>query len=105
MTENIWIDLQMSQILRPSYPTYLASYPIYLPWVMQWAAWAQRERSTMHSTSTACLAVRARSRRWPRGRFPDTSVLISPDDDHRAGACAPLTPGSEDAGSRANGFR
>ena len=31
-------------------------------------------------------------------------VLISPDDDRRAGACAPLTPG-EATGSGVNGFR
>jgi hypothetical protein len=30
-------------------------------------------------------------------------VFISPDDDRRAGACAPLTPGGEEASSRANG--
>jgi hypothetical protein len=32
-------------------------------------------------------------------------VFISPDYDRRAGACAPLTPGGEEAGSRVNGFR
>jgi hypothetical protein len=50
---------------------------------------------------------------WPFGRclvggheagFP-TQVFISPDDDRRAGACAPLTPCGEEAGSRVNGFR
>jgi hypothetical protein len=51
MTGNIWIDPQMSlQKLRPRYPTYLTSYPAYLPWVMQWANVALRERSTMQST-------------------------------------------------------
>jgi hypothetical protein len=63
-----------------------------------------KERSTMHLTSTACLAVRALSPRWPRGRFPD-AVFISPDDDRRAGVYAPLTPGGAEAGSRVNGFR
>ena len=29
-------------------------------------------------------------------------VFISPDDDRRAGACAPLTPGGDEAGSRVN---
>jgi hypothetical protein len=32
-------------------------------------------------------------------------VFISPDDDRRAGACTPLTPGGEATGSRVNGFR
>ena len=32
-------------------------------------------------------------------------VFISPNDDRRAGACVPLTPGGEEAGSRVNGFR
>jgi hypothetical protein len=32
-------------------------------------------------------------------------VLISPDDDRRAGACGPLTPGGEATGSGVNGFR
>jgi hypothetical protein len=92
MTGNIWIDLQMSlQKLRPRYPTYLTSYPAYLPWVMQWANVGLRERSTMHSTSAACLAVRALSRPWPRGRFP-MQVFVSQDDDRHAGACGPLTP-------------
>ena len=31
--------------------------------------------------------------------------FISPDDDRRAGACAPLTPGGEATGSGVNGFR
>jgi hypothetical protein len=31
-------------------------------------------------------------------------VFISPDDDRRARACAPLTPGGEATGSRVNGF-
>ena len=54
---------------------------------------------------------RALSRWWPPGRFPDASV-ISPDDDRRAGACAPLTPGvrqpvaaSTDSGDASNGER
>jgi hypothetical protein len=32
-------------------------------------------------------------------------VFISPDDDRRAGACAPLTPGGEATGSGVDGFR
>jgi len=32
-------------------------------------------------------------------------VFISPDDDRRAGACEPLAPGGEEAGSGVNGFR
>jgi hypothetical protein len=32
-------------------------------------------------------------------------VSISPDDDRRADASAPLTPGGQEAGSRVNGFR
>ena len=67
------------QKLRPRYPTCLASYPAYLRWVMQWANSGLRERSTMHSTSTACLAVRAQSRRWPEAGSP-MQVFISPDD-------------------------
>ena len=59
----------------------------------------------MHSTSTACLAVRARCLvDGHEAGFP-MQVFISPDDDRRAGACAPLTPGGEEAGSRVNGFR
>ena len=32
-------------------------------------------------------------------------VFISPDDDRRAGACPPLTPGGEATGSGVNAFR
>jgi hypothetical protein len=76
MTGNMWIDLQMSlaDIEAEIPPTCLASYPAYLPWVMHESTWAAM---TMHSTSTACLAVRALSRRWPRGRFPDASVRLA----------------------------
>ena len=54
MTGNIWIDLELAwQMLRPGYPACLASYPH-----TEWANVGLRERSTMHSTSTAYLAVR-----------------------------------------------
>jgi len=50
---------------------------------------------------------------WPFGRClvggheagSPMQVFVSPDDDRRAGACAPSTPGGEEAGSRVNGFR
>ena len=78
MTGNIWIDLQMSLAeIEAEIPDMSGELPAYLPWVMQWANSGLRERSTMHSTSTACLAVRAQSRRWPRGRFPDASVHLA----------------------------
>jgi hypothetical protein len=90
MTGNIWIDLQMSlQKLRPRYPTYLTSYPAYLPWVMQWANVGLRERSTMHSTSTACLAVGARCLVGGHEAGSLMQVFVSSDDDRRAGGCAP----------------
>jgi len=59
----------------------------------------------MHSTSTACLAVGARCLVGGHEAGSPMQVFISPDDDRRAGACVPLTPGGEEAGSRANGFR
>jgi len=85
MTRNIWIDLQMSLAdIEAELPDMSGELPAYLPWVMQWANVGLRERSTMHTTSTACLAVRALSRRWARGRSP-MQVFISGDDDRRAG--------------------
>jgi hypothetical protein len=78
----MWIDLQMSlaDIEAEIPPTYLMSYPAYLTWVMQWANVGLK------------------------GAIDDAHI-ISPDDDRRAGACAPLTPGGEEAASGVNGFR
>jgi hypothetical protein len=60
MTGNIWIDLQMSLAdIDAELPDMSGELPAYLPWVMQWANVGLRERSTMHSTSTSCLAVHA----------------------------------------------
>jgi hypothetical protein len=59
----------------------------------------------MHSTSAACLAVRAQVSSVATRPVCPMQVFISPDDDRRAGACAPLTPGGEATGSRVNRFR
>ena len=78
MTGNIWIGLQMSLAdIEAELPDIAGELPHIPTGVMQWASVGLRERSTMHSTSTACLAVWAQSRRWPRGRFPDASVHLA----------------------------
>jgi hypothetical protein len=90
--------------IEARHPTYLTSYPAYLPWVMQWADVGIRERSTC----TQLNRVSGRSGAVSVGGHEAGSpmqVFVSPDDDRRAGGCAPLTPGGEATGSRANGFR
>ena len=78
MTGNIWMDLQMSLAdIGAEVPDMSGELPAYLPRVMQWANVGLRERSPIHSTSTAGLAVRALSRPAPRGRFPDTGVHLA----------------------------
>jgi hypothetical protein len=78
MTGNIWMDLQMSLAdIGAEISDMSGEPPPYLPRVMQWANVGLGERSTMRSTSTACLAVRALSRPWPRGRFPDAGVHLA----------------------------
>ena len=90
-----WHDWKHLDHLQMSLaPTYLTSYPAYLPWVMQWANVGLTERSTMNSTSTACLAVCARCLVGGHEAGSPMQVFISPDDDLRAGPCVPLTPGS-----------
>jgi hypothetical protein len=85
MTGNIWIDLQMSfaeiEAEKPDIPDELPRIPTV------GNAMGQRGlKGTIDDaqTSTACLAVRALSRRWARGRSP-MQVFISGDNDRRAG--------------------
>jgi hypothetical protein len=55
MTGNIWIDLQMSLAeIEAEIPDDLPRIPTV---VMQWANVGLRERSTTHSTSTACPKI------------------------------------------------
>jgi hypothetical protein len=100
MTGNIWIDLELSLAdVEAELPDMSGELPAYRMGNVD-----IRERSTMHSTSTSCLAVRALSRPWPRGRSP-MQVLISPDDDAPRRCMCVLHAGGEEAGSRGNGFR
>jgi hypothetical protein len=101
MTRNIQIDLQLSLAdIEAELPDMSGELPAYR--IGQRALKGAIDDAL--NLKTACLAVRALSRPWPRGRFPDAIVHLA-DDDRRAGVCAPLTPGGEEAGSRVNGFR
>jgi hypothetical protein len=64
-------------------PDMSGELPADLPWVMQWANVGLRERSTMHSTSTAYLAVGARCLVGGHGAGSPMQVFISPDDDRQ----------------------
>jgi hypothetical protein len=71
MTGNIWFDLHMSLAeIEAEIPDMSGELPRIPTVGNAMANVGLRERSTMHSTPTACLAVRALSRRWARGRFP-----------------------------------
>jgi hypothetical protein len=78
MTGNIWIDLQMSlaeiEAETPDIPDELPRIPT--------VGNAMGQRGPRGAIDDAlnlnrCLAVRALSRRWPRGRFPDASVHLA----------------------------
>jgi hypothetical protein len=106
MTGNSWIDLQMSLAeIEAELPDMSGELPR-IPTVGN--AMSQRGLKGAIDDALNLNRMSGRSgalcRPWPRGRFPDASVHLA-DDDRRAGACAPLTPGGEEAGSRGNGFR
>ena len=75
----MWIDLQMSlaDIEAEIPPTYLTSYPAYLPWVMQWAnvglKGAIDDALNLKRRSGRSGAVSAVTTR----RFPDASVHLA----------------------------
>ena len=105
MTGNIWIDLQMSLAeIEAELPDIAGELPTYTVGNAMGQRGLEGAIDDALNLNRMSGRRRALSRRWPRGRFPDASV-ISPDDDRRAGACAPLTPGGEATGSRVNGFR
>ena len=106
MTGNIWIDLQMSlaeiEAETPDIPDELPRIPT--------VGNAMSQRGLKGAIDSA---TQPQPRVWPFGRClvggheagSPMQVFISPDDDRRAGACAPSTPGGEATGSRVNGFR
>jgi hypothetical protein len=100
----MWIDLQMSlaDIEAEIPPTYLTSYPAYLPWVMQWA-----------NVGTIDDALNLNPHVWPFGR-----CLVRDHEAVPRCKCSsrwmmtaapvrmrPWRRAGEEAGSRVNGFR
>ena len=106
MTGNIWIDLQTSLAeIEAEIPDMSGELPR-IPTVGN--AMGQRGHK---GSDRRCTQPQAHV--WPFGRClvggheagSPMQVFVSPDDDRRAGACAPLTPGGEATGSGVNGFR
>jgi hypothetical protein len=97
MTENIWIDQQASFTEIEASIFAAASIADELPRIptagnatgphgLRWAIDDALNLNRMSGRSGAVSSVATRP-------VPPMQVFVSPDDDRRAGACAPLTPG------------